>query len=67
MMPSAKPFQQHDHLVEMMCGEPENRSLWRVVWHQIVGFFGRANRRPAAELYPFNLREALPRFFLCPL
>lgn len=24
----------------------------------------RANRRPAAELYPFNLREALPRFLL---
>jgi hypothetical protein len=24
----------------------------------------RANRRPAAELYPFNLREPLPRFLL---
>jgi Protein of unknown function (DUF4058) len=24
----------------------------------------RANRRPAAELYPFNLRDSLPRFLL---
>jgi hypothetical protein len=24
----------------------------------------RADRRPAAELYPFNLRDALPRFLL---
>ena len=24
----------------------------------------RANRRPAAELYPFNLRDAIPRFLL---
>jgi len=26
----------------------------------------RANRRPAAELYPFNLREALPAVALVP-
>lgn len=57
------------HLVEidlLRTGEPKPMAGGVASDYRIL--VSRANRRPAAELYPFNLREALPRFLLplCP-
>ena len=53
------------HLVEidlLRTGEPKPMAGGVASDYRIL--VSRANRRPAAELYPFNLREPLPRFLL---
>jgi len=53
------------HLVEidlLRTGEPKPMAGGVASDYRIL--VSRANRRPAAELYPFYLREALPRFLL---
>lgn len=53
------------HLVEidvLRTGKPKPMAGGVASDYRIL--VSRANRRPAAELYPFNLREALPRFLL---
>ena len=53
------------HLVEidlLRTGEPKPMAGGVASDYRIL--VSRANRRPVAELYPFNLPEALPRFLL---
>ena len=53
------------HLVEidlLRTGEPKPMAGGVASDYRIL--VSRANRRPTAELYPFNLREPLPRFLL---
>jgi hypothetical protein len=53
------------HLVEidlLRTGEPKSMAGGVTSDYRIL--VSRANRRPAAELYPFNLREPLPCFLL---
>lgn len=57
------------HLVEidlLRAGEPKPMAGGIASDYRLL--VSRADRRPAAELYPFNLREPLPRFLLplCP-
>lgn len=53
------------HLVEidlLRTGEPKPAAGGVLSDYRIL--VSRANRRPTAELYPFNLRDAIPRFLL---